>query len=398
MVTCSSLRAVQRQFERPLKVLHVVGARPNFMKVAPVMRALERTGKVEQVLAHTGQHYDDKLSRELFEDLQLPKPDVDLGIGSGSHGDQTGRALIALEPVVEEYSPDWVFTVGDVNSTLAAALVSAKLNIPVAHVEAGLRSGDRTMPEEINRLVTDRLSSALFTTEPSANENLLREGVPPDQIHYVGNVMIDTLLRFREPARLLEVPGRLGLKPGAYVLVTLHRPGNVDDPERLAATLAALAEAGSLIGCEVVLPLHPRTRAQIERFGLEDVLARLRTVPPMRYLEFLGLMQEAGAVVTDSGGIQEETTVLGIRCITLRPSTERPITIEQGTNRLFNEDLAGLPGVVRQCFESDVGPVFPTLWDGLAAERIASIVVQWEPGVASLGKASSVSQAKARPS
>ncbi len=363
------------------------------MKAAAIMRAFSRTGEVEQLLVHTGQHYDDKLSKEMFEDLRLPRPDVDLGIGSGSHGDQTGRALMALEPVIEEYSPHWVFTVGDVNSTLAAALVGAKLNIPVAHVEAGLRSGDRTMPEEINRLVTDRLSDALFTTEPSANENLLREGIPPEQIHYVGNVMIDTLLRFLEPARSLEIPHKLGLTPGEYVVVTLHRPGNVDDPARLGSILAALAECGALTGCEIVLPLHPRTRERIERFGLKEALGRLNTVQPMRYLEFLGLMDGAGAVITDSGGIQEETTVLGVPCVTLRPSTERPVTIVEGTNRLFNEDLAGLAAVISESLGSSRGPVFPALWDGFAAERIAALVTEWDSSHVFRGRGGLVSQA-----
>jgi len=354
------------------------------MKIAPIMRALGDAGAIEQFLVHTGQHYDDSLSREMFEDLELPRPDVDLGIGSGSHGAQTGRALIALEPVFEEYSPDWILTVGDVNSTLAAALVGSKLNIPVAHVEAGLRSGDRTMPEEINRLVTDRLSDALFTTEPSANENLRREGVPAEKIHYVGNVMIDTLLRFQEPARVLEVPKAMGLTAGEYVLVTLHRPRNVDNPGRLGELLSALAEVRALAGCEIVLPMHPRTRQRIAKFELEHHLDQFVVTPPLRYLEFLGLMQEAGAVVTDSGGIQEETTVLGIPCITLRPSTERPITVEQGTNRLFVGDLADLPPVVRHSLDSDRSPVFPPLWDGAAAERIASIIRQWEPRAVAL--------------
>lgn len=361
---------------RPLRILHVVGARPNFMKVAPVHRALERSKEVEQLLVHTGQHYDARLSRDLFEDLELPRPDVNLEIGSGSHADQTGRTLIALEPVLEEWAPDWVFTVGDVNSTLAAALVAAKLGIRVAHVEAGLRSGDRGMPEEINRLVTDRLSDALFTTEPSANENLRAEGVPAERIHYVGNVMIDTLDRLRDRAAELHMPGRLGLEPGGYLLVTLHRPSNVDTPDRLAKVLRALAESGRAAGLAVVLPVHPRTQARIDEFDLAALTEGFRSVPPLRYLEFLGLMQEAAIVVTDSGGIQEETTVLGIPCVTLRTTTERPITVTEGTNLLFPGDVAGLPPLVAERAAAGRRPVRPHLWDGAAAERIAEVILR----------------------
>ncbi|MEN8144196.1 MAG: UDP-N-acetylglucosamine 2-epimerase (non-hydrolyzing) [Gemmatimonadota bacterium] len=359
-----------------LRVLHVVGARPNFMKIAPVMRAFERKGAVEQLLVHTGQHYDDALSRDLFEDLELPKPDMNLGIGSGSHADQTGRTIMGLEPIMIDYDPDWVFTVGDVNSTLAAAIVGAKLGIPIAHVEAGLRSGDFAMPEEINRLVTDRLSSALFTTEPSANENLLSEGVAQDRIHYVGNVMIDTLLRCRERARFLEMPRKLGLFPGKYFAVTLHRPSNVDRADRLAAILSSLVQSAANCNCELVIPFHPRTSARIKEFGLESLVEGVRAVPPLRYLEFLGLMQEAALVLTDSGGIQEETTALGIPCITLRSTTERPVTVTEGTNQLFNGELAELPDVVSEALTRTRDPVFPHLWDGSAAERIADVTVQ----------------------
>ncbi len=359
-----------------LRVLHVVGARPNFMKIAPVMRAFERKGTVEQLLIHTGQHYDDALSRDLFEDLEIPQPDMNLGIGSGSHAEQTGRTIIGLEPIIIDHNPDWVFTVGDVNSTLAAAIVSAKLCVPVAHVEAGLRSGDHSMPEEINRLVTDRLSSALFTTEPSANENLLSEGVPQDRIHYVGNVMIDTLLRFRERSRSLGISRKLGLTPRNYFLVTLHRPSNVDRAERLKDVLAALVQSAASCGCELVIPFHPRTSARIKEFGLESLIDGVHAVPSLRYLEFLGLMQDAAIVLTDSGGIQEETTALGIPCITLRSTTERPITITEGTNQLFDGKLAELPDVVREALTRTRDPVFPHLWDGSAAERIADVTVQ----------------------
>jgi len=355
-----------------LKIVHIVGARPNFMKIAPVMEAFARAGDVEQVLVHTGQHYDEELSKYFFEDLGLPRPDVDLGVGSGSHGVQTGRVMIALEPVLERERPDWVFTVGDVNSTVAAALVAAKLGIRVAHVEAGLRSGDWTMPEEINRVVTDRLSDALFTTEPSANENLAREGVAEDRIHFVGNVMIDTLERHRDAAAALGVAEGMGLRPGGYLLVTMHRPSNVDEPERLGALLTALGEVAVGTELPVVIPLHPRTSARIRELGLESLLAPLVVLPPLRYLEFLGLMQDAAGVITDSGGIQEETTVLGVPCVTVRPNTERPVTITHGTNRLYDGDPHGLLDVVRDALLARSKASRPPLWDGHAADRVVA--------------------------
>jgi UDP-N-acetylglucosamine 2-epimerase (non-hydrolysing) len=361
-----------------LKIVHIVGARPNFMKIAPIMRAFERTGETEQVLVHTGQHYDEELSRYFFEDLELPRPDVDLGVGSGSHGLQTGRVMIALEPVLARERPDWVFTVGDVNSTVAAALVAAKLGIRVAHVEAGLRSGDWTMPEEINRVVTDRLSDALFTTEPSANENLAREGVPRERVHFVGNVMIDTLDLHRDRAAALRVAENMGLVPGTYLLVTLHRPSNVDDPDRLSGLLLALGEIVAGTGHPVLLPVHPRTSARIRDFGLESLLDQLTVLPSLRYLDFLGLMQDAAGVITDSGGIQEETTVLGVPCVTVRPNTERPVTLTHGTNRMFDDDPHLLLDVVREAL-IDAEPVErPPLWDGHASERIAAITMQLE--------------------
>lgn len=358
-----------------MKIVHVVGARPNFMKIAPVMHAFGRTGEFDQVLVHTGQHYDEELSKYFFDDLGLPRPDVGLGVGSGSHGVQTGRVMIALEPVIEREAPDWVFTVGDVNSTVAAALVAAKLGVRVAHVEAGLRSGDWTMPEEINRVVTDRLSDALFTTEAAANANLVAEGVSEDRIHFVGNVMIDTLMRHRERAAEMKVAEGMGLEPGSFLMVTLHRPSNVDDPGRLAALLMALGEVVAGTGHQVLLPLHPRTAGRVKELELQELLQPLTILPPLRYLDFLGLMQDAAAVVTDSGGIQEETTVLGIPCITLRPNTERPVTITHGTNRLYRGDPHGLLDVVREALLSERSAVRPPLWDGHAAERIAMITL-----------------------
>ncbi|MEJ2547430.1 MAG: UDP-N-acetylglucosamine 2-epimerase (non-hydrolyzing) [Gemmatimonadota bacterium] len=361
-----------------MKIVHIVGARPNFMKIAPIMRAFERTGETEQVLVHTGQHYDEELSRYFFEDLELPRPDVDLGVGSGPHGLQTGRVMIALEPVLMRERPDWVFTVGDVNSTVAAALVAAKLGIRVAHVEAGLRSGDWTMPEEINRVVTDRLSDLLFTTEPSADENLALEGVPAERIHFVGNVMIDTLERHRERAAALRVAEGMGLTKGSFLLTTLHRPSNVDDPDRLSGLLLALGEIVAGTEHPVLLPLHPRTSARIRELELDSLLESLTILPPLRYLDFLGLMQDAAGVITDSGGIQEETTVLGIPCVTVRPNTERPVTLTHGTNRLFDGDPHGLLDVVREALIEVGSKERPPLWDGHAAERIVATTLQRE--------------------
>ena len=359
-------------------LLHIVGARPNFMKIAPVIKAFERTGEVRQTLVHTGQHYDDELSQYFFEDLGLPRPDVDLGVGSASHAVQTARVMIALEPVLHRLKPDWVFTVGDVNSTVAAALVASKLGIRLAHVEAGLRSGDWSMPEEINRVVTDRLSDALFTTEPSAGDNLRAEGLPDDKIHFVGNVMIDTLLEHRERAEALEVAKGMGFDPGSYLLVTMHRPSNVDNADQLSAWLEALGQVAIGTGHPVVLPLHPRTAARVREWRLESLLTPIHVLPPLRYLEFLGLMASARLVLTDSGGIQEETTVLGVPCVTLRPNTERPVTITHGTNRLYDGEPDDLLEVVRVSLLDRRTSTIPPLWDGKAADRIARITIESE--------------------
>ncbi len=355
-----------------MKIAHIVGARPNFMKIAPVMRALEGADRLEQLLIHTGQHYDSSLSEDFFHDLEIPTPDVNLGIGSGSHAEQTGRIMMALEPTLLRVKPDWVLTVGDVNSTLAAALVSAKLHIPVAHVEAGLRSHDRTMPEEINRVVTDQLSDALFTTEPAANDNLRSEGIDSERIHFVGNVMIDSLERYRVKAAELGVDDALGLAANKYVLVTLHRPRNVDSRARLEAILDSLGAIATFF--PVVFPMHPRTARNVKEFGLEAKLAPLSVLGPIGYLEFLALMDRAGAVITDSGGIQEETTVLGVPCVTLRPNTERPITLTEGTNQLFDGELDALVDIAVEAVSTERRPCRPKLWDGKAAERIARII------------------------
>ncbi|MFQ5678392.1 MAG: non-hydrolyzing UDP-N-acetylglucosamine 2-epimerase [Gemmatimonadota bacterium] len=359
-----------------MRIVHVVGARPNFMKIAPVMRALTRYEEVSQTLIHTGQHYDESLSNRFFEDLDLPQPDLNLGVGSASHGVQTGRIMMALEPILLRWRPDWVFTVGDVNSTLAASLTAAKLGIRVAHVEAGLRSHDWSMPEEMNRVLTDRLSHALFTTEPSASDNLAAEGIEPERIHFVGNVMIDTLDRYRARAAKLRVPDTLGLAAGRYVLVTLHRPRNVDDPRRLGALLRALSQITYECEGPVVLPLHPRTAKNIRAYELDAELSPLLTLAPLRYLEFLCLMDHAGALVTDSGGVQEEASVLGVPCVTLRPNTERPITLTEGTNRLFTGKPDRLADAVRDALLEERKPCRPELWDGRASERIARVTVE----------------------
>ncbi len=361
-----------------MRVVSIVGARPNLMKIAAVDRALRRHDGIEPVLVHTGQHYDERLSGLFLEQLGLPAPDHYLGVGSGPHGEQTGRIMIALEPLLLELEPALVIVVGDVNSTAAAALVAAKLGQRVAHVEAGLRSFDRTMPEELNRIVTDALSDLLFVTEPSGTENLRREGIPPERIHFVGNVMIDTLLEHRERAAELDMPARLGLEPGGYAVATLHRPANVDSPAALARLIAVLEGVAERL--PIIFPVHPRTAARLRNGGQWQSLSgipALRLVEPLGYLEFLGLMADARVVLTDSGGIQEETTVLGVPCLTLRENTERPVTIERGTNRLAGREpssvLAALDDVLG---DGHRATGVPELWDGRAAERIADIILR----------------------
>lgn len=354
--------------------MHAVGARPNFMKAAPLIAEMARHPETSgQFLVHTGQHYDEKMSRTFFDDLQLPRPDVDLGVGSGSHARQTARVMAAFEDVLLQSPPDWLIVYGDVNSTLACALTAAKLGIKVAHVEAGLRSFDRTMPEELNRILTDQLSDMLFTTEVSARRNLLREGVKESKIHFVGNLMIDTLVRLRDRAKACYPRQRaqLALRDGGYVLVTLHRPSNVDSEERLCWVWRELKAISRRF--PVVFPVHPRTRKGLEDLGVEPG-AGLYLMEPLGYLEFLGLEDHAGLVLTDSGGIQEETTYLGVPCLTLRPNTERPVTIEAGTNRLA--DAAG--PLSEQVFSLMGRPnaaprVPPAMWDGRAAARIVEV-------------------------
>ena len=354
-------------------VLHVVGARPNFMKIAPVMRALAGSGQLRQMLVHTGQHYDERMARIFFEELEIPRPDRDLEVGSGSQAEQTAAVLIRFERVVAEERPDLVVVVGDVNSTLAATLVAAKAGVPVAHVEAGLRSFDRSMPEEINRMVTDRLSTLLLTPSRDADENLAREGVPADQVHFVGNVMIDTLLHERGRAPWEEIRGKLGIEDRGFALLTLHRPSNVDEPAALARILERLRAVATRL--PIIFPIHPRAARRISESGLEPAARFLRCVEPLGYRDFLALMDHAAFVLTDSGGIQEETTVLQVPCFTLRDNTERPITVEVGTNTLVGSDGGGLPEALID-FEQTGGKRgrVPEKWDGAAGVRVAAVL------------------------
>lgn len=350
-------------------VLHVTGARPNFPKAAPVLRALAARG-VPQQLVHTGQHYDRQLSEIFFDQLGLPEPDVNLAVGSGSHARQTAAIMIGLEELLTARRPGLVVVYGDVNSTVAAALVSAKMRIPVAHVEAGLRSFDMTMPEEVNRLVTDRLADLLFATSADAVTHLDDEGVDPATVHLVGNPMIDTLLANLDRFDVDSARARHRL-PDRYVVATLHRPANVDDPADAADLVKALHAVADQV--DVVLPLHPRGLATMRASGLFDHL-RVRVTPPLGYVEFLGLVRGAAAAITDSGGVQEETTALGVPCLTLRPNTERPVTITHGTNRLVTRER--LPQVVEQVLQNGRRASWPTppLWDGRAGERIGTVI------------------------
>ncbi len=365
------------------RVISVVGTRPNFVKVAPIIKALDRhPRRFVHRLVHTGQHYDDRLSESFFVDLDIPKPDVNLGVGSGSHAEQTAKVMLALEPVLGAFAPDVVVVIGDVNSTLAATLTARKLGLRVAHVEAGLRSGDNAMPEEINRRCTDAIADELFTTDRIAGANLRRENIAEDRIHFVGNVMIDSLTVHRERARRLAQGSRLGLEPRGYAVLTLHRPANVDRPEKLAEIVDAIRDA--LPDICVVFPAHPRTRRRIDEAGLGDRFTDrpgrpgIVLVEPLGYLRFLSLVDDCRMVLTDSGGLQEETTVLGVPCVTLRDNTERPITVEQGTNRIAGTTRAGIIGAIveARCMEPSRLPP-PEKWDGRASERIAGIIAGW---------------------
>ncbi|HEV7798519.1 MAG TPA: UDP-N-acetylglucosamine 2-epimerase (non-hydrolyzing) [Pyrinomonadaceae bacterium] len=356
-----------------LKVVNVVGARPNFMKVAPIVEAMKRREReFTPLVVHTGQHYDAAMSEAFFHDLDLPRPDIYLGVGSASHAAQTAAVMERFEPVVLQEKPDWVLVVGDVNSTLACALVCVKLGVKVAHVEAGLRSGDRTMPEEINRLLTDQIADLLFTPSPDADENLRAEGIPPERIRLVGNVMIDSLYKHLERSRQSAIRDRLGLIDQSYAVLTLHRPSNVDDPAAFRRIIEALENISERL--PVIFPVHPRTRKTIAELGLDERLEKikaLRLIDPLGYLDFLSLYSGARLVLTDSGGIQEETSVLGISCLTLRENTERPITVTTGTNTIVGTDPDRIIAAAEVALnEPSKKAVSIPLWDGHTAERI----------------------------
>jgi UDP-N-acetylglucosamine 2-epimerase (non-hydrolysing) len=359
-----------------LRIVNVVGARPNFMKVAPLWEVMRTYPGIEPLVVHTGQHYDHKMSQLFFDHLGLPKPDVYLGVGSGGHGEQTGKVMVAFERTVKELAPHVVLVVGDVNSTIACGLVAVKLGVKLVHVEAGLRSYDRTMPEEINRVLTDQISDYLFTTERSAHDNLRREGIPEERIYFAGNVMIDSLLKHRDKASRSGVLEELGLRAKGYVLVTLHRPSNVDDRDVLAGLLEVLGAISTRL--PVVFPIHPRTRAKLGEFRLDRSLYKLpdlKLVDPLGYLDFLKCMDNARVVLTDSGGIQEETTVLGVPCITARENTERPVTVTEGTNVLAGRNPERILEEANRLIDGQ-GKMGrrPELWDGRAADRIVKVL------------------------
>jgi UDP-N-acetylglucosamine 2-epimerase (non-hydrolysing) len=372
-----------------LKVINVVGARPNFMKVAPIIEAMNRyPDQFRHLLVHTGQHYDENMSKAFFSDLGMPRPDIDLEVGSGSHAEQTAKAMMAFEKVCEEHTPDLVIVVGDVNSTLACALTAKKLGIAVAHVEAGLRSRDMSMAEEINRLCTDALCDLLFTTDRLADQNLRQEGIAEDRIHFVGNVMIDTLERHRKAAQALSLVDELGLATRRFATLTLHRPSNVDDKGTFRGILEALREISEDL--PILFPMHPRTKERVEKFGLgrffnatEGNTTGIRALEPLGYLEFLHLNMNARLILTDSGGLQEESTVLGVPCLTLRPNTERPITCTEGTNQIVgNEGRRILEAVCKVLATAMPIGCTPEKWDGQAAGRIIEILMQenFSPG------------------
>lgn len=370
-----------------MRIINVVGARPNFVKIAPLMREMRRSPWIVPALIHTGQHYDGPMSEQFFRDLRLKAPLVNLGVGSGSHAVQTAEVMRRLEPVLTGWRPDLVLVVGDVNSTLGAALTAVKLGIPVAHVEAGLRSFDRTMPEEINRLLTDAIADLLFVTEESGRKNLLREGIPPEKIHFVGNVMIDALEMCRARWERAAIVQELGLDE-PYGVVTLHRPSNVDDPATLSGFLNAFQELSAHL--PVLFPVHPRVKSLLHHNGQS---AGFRTstpsgkgvlyLDPLGYLDFIALLSRARVVLTDSGGVQEETTALGVPCLTLRDTTERPVTVTQGTNRVIGSDPARVLNETLQILQRSSPPrERPRLWDGRAASRIVSVLQEYWEGAA----------------
>jgi len=363
---------------RKMKILSVVGTRPNFIKLGALVNEIKKHD-VEHLLVHTGQHYDEEMSKLFFDDLELPKPDINLGVGSGSYGEQIGNIIIKLEKILIKEKPDLVVVVGDVNSTFAGALIAKQLGIKVAHVEAGLRSFDLTMPEEINRMLTDKISDFLFTTEESGNVNLLNEGVGKNKIFFVGNVMIDTLLKHKEKANKSDILGKLNVEKNDYCVLTLHRPSNVDKKEDFENVLSVLDTIQKKI--KIVFPVHPRTKKNIELFNLDGTIKKMENLiitEPLGYLDFLCLIANSKFVLTDSGGIQEETTVLNVPCITLRENTERPVTVEQGTNLIVsvakNKIIEKSLGIINNKAKTD-GKI-PELWDGKAAERIAEVLLE----------------------
>jgi UDP-N-acetylglucosamine 2-epimerase (non-hydrolysing) len=364
-----------------LKIIIVAGARPNFMKIAPLVAAMNRrSADFHSILVHTGQHYDASMSQAFFRDLEMPEPDIDLGVGSASHAVQTAGIIRAFEPVVISEKPDWVVVVGDVNSTMACSLVCAKLGVRVAHIEAGLRSRDRSMPEEINRLLTDQIADLLLTPSSDADQNLLAEGIPPERIRLVGNIMIDSLLGNLERAKQSKARADLGLQDKDYAVLTLHRPSNVDDAASFARILDALEEIATRL--PIVFPAHPRTQKMIAELGLTERIEKLNgllVIDPVGYLDFLQLLRGARLVLTDSGGIQEETTVLGIPCITLRENTERPITVEMGTNTITGTDPAKIVAAAAHALENQSKQTsrrVPPLWDGHTADRILDALIE----------------------
>lgn len=363
----------------PLKILAVVGARPNFMKVAPLIWEARQRGGMAVRLVHTGQHYDEKMSQLFFDELRLPRPDVNLEVGSGSHAVQTAEVMKRFEPVLLAEKPDLVLVVGDVNSTIACALTAVKLLVPVAHVEAGLRSFDRTMPEEINRILTDAISDWLFVTEPSGLDNLRKEGVPDDRVFLVGNVMMDTLVACRPRVNASRVLERLGMQPGRYAVLTLHRPANVDEPETLRRLMGAIERLQREV--PFVFPVHPRTRQTMSAYREGGALPNLIFTEPLGYLDFMKLLSHARLVLTDSGGVQEETTFLGVPCLTMRENTERPVTVTEGTNRLvgLDPDRIIAEGLRALTAGPSTGRV-PHLWDGHAAGRILDVLTRPRKG------------------
>jgi len=362
--------------KKPITVIHVVGARPNFIKITSILRACAKSQKVKSILVHTGQHYTENMSTNFFETLCIPTPDIDLAVGSASHAQQTAEIMKCFEPIVLKCKPDCVLVVGDVNSTLACALVAAKIGIKVIHVEAGLRSFDRTMPEEINRVLTDTISDILFVSEPSGLANLKREGIDGTKVHFVGNVMIDTLEQYRSQAANLNTLRDLGLEDKKYVVVTLHRPSNVDQNVVLRRILDALVVIQS--ERKIVFPMHPRTYQNLMSTGLIQKLNNLPNIlliEPLGYLDFLKLMSESKLVITDSGGIQEETTILGIPCLTVRENTERPITVTEGTNMLVGTNINSILDGYRKSLNGIRTYTRPKFWDGKASERIVRILL-----------------------